>query len=115
MPAAIAGPTTGITPARTPSPARAPRPRPVKAPVNAPEPACVSCAVPAASSIALGVTHGDADLGLRESRLVKLGDGLVGVETVLEHADDCRTFLSIHGEVYLQIWVRVTEGFIESR
>ena len=44
----------------------------------------------------VGMTHGDANLGLSESRLVKVGDGFVGVETVLENADDGGTFLSIH-------------------
>ena len=106
VPAAMAGPTTGITPARTPSPARAPRPRPVRAPVKAPEPACESCSVSAASADAFGVSHGDADLGLGEPGLVKLGDGLIGVEAVLEHADDGGTLLSIHGCIKQQILFR---------
>jgi hypothetical protein len=42
LPAAMAGPTTGIKPARTPRPARAPRPKPVKTPVSAPDPTCVA-------------------------------------------------------------------------
>jgi hypothetical protein len=40
--------------------------------------------------------HGDADLALIEPGLVKLGDGFVGVETVLEHADDGGSLLSFH-------------------
>ena len=43
-----------------------------------------------------GVSHGDADLALVEPGLVKLGDGFVGVESVLEHADDGGTLLSFH-------------------
>ncbi len=33
----------------------------------------------------------------------KLGDGLVGVETILEHADYGRTLLSFHGGLIKQI------------
>ena len=51
---------------------------------------------------AFGVSHGDADLVLVEPGLVKLGDGFVGVETILEHADDGRTLLSFHGRITLQ-------------
>ena len=46
---------------------------------------------------AVGMSHGDANLGLSESRLVKLGDGFVGMEAVFEDADDGGTLLSIHG------------------
>ena len=56
---------------------------------------------------AFGVSHGDPNLGLGESRLVELGDGLIGVETVLEHADDCGALLSIHGQSNKQITFQI--------
>lgn len=50
-----------------------------------------------------GVPHGDADMVFVETRLMKLGDGLVGVATILEHADYGRTLLSFHGGLSEQI------------
>ena len=56
----------------------------------------------AASECAFGVPHGDADVIFVEAGLVKLGDGFIGVETILEHADDGRSWLSFHGRITLQ-------------
>src|SRR5271166_702394 len=93
VPAAMAGPTTGITPARTPMPARAPRPRPVNAPASAPDPACepsasavvvAPSAVVVAPDLPFGVSHGDADLVLAEPGLQQFADGLIGLLAVLE-------------------------------
>ena len=56
---------------------------------------------------AFGVSHGDADLVLGESGLVELGDGLIGVEAVLEHADDRGALLSIHGQSNEQITFQI--------
>lgn len=50
-----------------------------------------------------GVSHGDADMVFVETSVMKLGDGLVGVETILEHADYGRTLLSFHGGLIKQI------------
>ena len=52
--------------------------------------------------LAFGVSHGDADLALVEPGLVEFGDGLVGVESVLEHADDGGTLLSFHNLIFIQ-------------
>jgi hypothetical protein len=48
------------------------------------------------------MSHSDADVILAEPGLVKLSDGFVGVETILEHADDGRSWLSFHGQNTLQ-------------
>jgi hypothetical protein len=43
-------------------------------------------------SCTFGVLHGNADLALVEPGLVKFSDGLIGVSSILEHADDGGTF-----------------------
>ena len=52
--------------------------------------------------ITFSMSHGDADVILAEPGLMKLSDGFVGVETILEHADDGRSWLSFHGRNTLQ-------------
>jgi hypothetical protein len=49
------------------------------------------------SSCTFGVLHDNADLVLLETGLVKLSVGFIGVSSILKHADDRRTFFSIHG------------------
>jgi hypothetical protein len=44
-----------------------------------------------------GMLHGNADLPMPESGLAKLGDGSIGVEPVLKHADGDRRVSSFHG------------------
>jgi hypothetical protein len=53
-----------------------------------------------------GMSHGDADLAPIEPGFVQLGDGSVGVETILEHAYDGGTLSSFHVKRFEQISVR---------
>jgi hypothetical protein len=43
------------------------------------------------------ISHGNADLPMPEPGLAKLGDGSIGVETVLKHAGCDRRLSSFHG------------------
>ena len=95
VPPAIAGPMTGMTPESTPRPASAPRPRPVSTPVIAPVPASRLVRVRASVTSPVGhipgvVAHRDADLIVPEPSPAEFVNRSIGLETVVEHADDGR-------------------------
>jgi hypothetical protein len=50
------------------------------------------------------MTHGHADLVVAEAGLLELGDGLVGMASVLEDPDDGRSLLGCH--VLLLMWMQ---------